>query len=437
MRSRHELGRRFGAGRLAAVAVGTIALGAVAAVAWKASITGSAQGPALSGTIGSPAPPASDARLVITPRQDRMSAAPDRGITVRAVQGTIRSVHVRTDGDPVTGKLSHGRTRWHSAWALDTATSYTVRATAVDASGRAVTATTSFRTLTPKETFSTQIFEGYHRSYGVGMPVILQFSRPIENKRTVERSLQLWTSHPISGAWYWDGDQTLYFRPRTYWRPQTQVRFVGHLNGIQGAPGVYGVHTLTQSFHIGRSLIAVGDTQTHHVQIYLDKKPYAVWPMSSGRPGDDTPDGTYLTIDKSNPEDMVGPGYNIEVPWSVRFTWSGDFMHDAYWSVNQQGFENVSHGCVNLSPANAEWYYKHADPGDPVTITGSPKAGTWGNGWTVWFLGWRDLVAGNALHEAVRVGPKGSVFVKPSTLPPVQAKAPLRAPRPGNSDASS
>ena len=43
---------------------------------------------------------------------------------------------------------------------------------------------------------------------------------------------------------------------------------------------------------------------------------------------------------------MTGPGYSLSVPWSVRFTFSGDYYHDAYWSVGEQGFENVSHGCV-------------------------------------------------------------------------------------------
>jgi lipoprotein-anchoring transpeptidase ErfK/SrfK len=48
---------------------------------------------------------------------------------------------------------------------------------------------------------------------------------------------------------------------------------------------------------------------------------------------------------------MSGPGYtDFAVPYSVRFTWSGDYMHDAYWSVGEQGYTDVSHGCVNLSP---------------------------------------------------------------------------------------
>ena len=129
---------------------------------------------------------------------------------------------------------------------------------------------------------------------------------------------------------------------------------------------------------------------------------------------------------------MKGPGYDIQVPWSVRFTWSGDYLHDAYWSVGEQGFANVSHGCVNLSPAHAKTYYQLAVPGDPVTISGSPRGGTWDNGWTVWFLSWPKLLRGSALHEAVRAGPNGSTFVDPASLRPSRAKPPLGAPRPRN-----
>ncbi len=384
----------------------------------------------------SPTPILPTAHLSIRPANGARSVKPRSGITVRVAGGRIVGVAVRTTGDPVSGTLSSHDTAWRSRWALDVATRYTVRATAHDASGRTVTKTSTFRTLTPRRTFATQIFEAHNQSYGVGMPIILSFSSPITDRRAVERSLMLWTSKRVVGAWYWDGAATLYFRPRTYWPPHTRVRLVAHLNGIEGAPGVYGAHTLTQSFVIGRSLIAVANTATHRVRIYLKRRVFADWPISSGRPGDDTPNGTYLTIEKQNPADMVGPGYNIEVPWSVRFTWSGDYLHDAYWSVGEQGFTNVSHGCVNLSPANAQTYYQLAVPGDPVTITGSPRGGTWDNGWTVWFLRWRELLHGSALHKAVRVGPQGSTFVRPGSLRRSKAKAPLGAPRPGNANAA-
>jgi lipoprotein-anchoring transpeptidase ErfK/SrfK len=376
----------------------------------------------------------SAARLGIRPADGVSDADPGKGISVRVTQGTIANVIVRTPADPVQGRLARGDTRWHSIGALNTDARYTVVATAVDRDGRTVRARSTIRTLDPARTFDTHIFQGYGKTYGVGMPVILTFSRPIIRKAAVERSLELRTSEPVVGAWFWDGDQTLYFRPRTYWPAHTQVHFVGHLDGLEGAPGVYGVHTLTQRFEIGRSLIAVANTVTHRVRIYLDRRLFGDWPMSAGRPGDDTPNGTYLTMDRSNPERMVGPGYDIEVPWSVRFTNSGNFLHDAYWSVGDQGFDNVSHGCVNLSPEHAETYYKLAAQGDPVTISGSPTAGTWGDGWTVWFLTFEQLVRGSALHRAVRAGPHGSVFVDPDTLPPLRARPPLGTSRPGNAN---
>jgi len=189
------------------------------------------------------------------------------------------------------------------------------------------------------------------------------------------------------------------------------VSFTGHLDGVRAGPGVYGHHTLTQTFTIGSSLIVKASTSEHFMNVYRDGKLFAHWPISTGRPGDDTPNGEYLTIEKSNPVDMVGPGYNIEVPWSVRFTWSGDYLHDAYWSVGEQGFTNVSHGCVNMSPADAEIFYNMAVPGDPVKITGSPRPGQWDNGWTMWFLPWSQWLHGSAVHQAVRAGPAGSSFV--------------------------
>jgi len=198
---------------------------------------------------------------------------------------------------------------------------------------------------------------------------------------------------------------------------------------------MYDTHTLTQTFHIGAALVAVGNTRTHRTQIYYNGKLRYNWPISSGRPGDDTPNGSYLAIEKANPVEMKGTGYDLWVPWSVRFTFSGDYYHDAYWSVGQQGFDNVSHGCVNLSPAHAETYYSLSVPGDPITIVGSPRAGTWDNGWTEWFLSWPRYLRGSALHQAVQAGPAGSTFVDPSSLPGSTATAPLQTAPAGNSSA--
>ncbi|MBO0777190.1 MAG: L,D-transpeptidase, partial [Actinobacteria bacterium] len=114
------------------------------------------------------------------------------------------------------------------------------------------------------------------------------------------------------------------------------------------------------------------------------------------------------------------------------FTWSGNYIHDAYWSVAQQGVVNVSHGCVNTSPAHSEIYYNLARPGDPVTVIGSPAAGQWDDGWTPWFLTWKHLLQGSATHMAVRVGHRGSTLVNPATVGGFTNTSKLRGAKPGN-----
>jgi lipoprotein-anchoring transpeptidase ErfK/SrfK len=377
--------------------------------------------------------------LRITPADGSHGAKPSDGVTVTAVKGKVTNVSVRTSGDAVSGSLAADGKSWHSTGNLGVSQSYTVTATGTAPGGEKITKTSTFRTLTPAQTFTTHIFEGYKQTYGVGIPIMLTFSRPITNKAAVERSLELTTSKPVVGAWYWDGDQQLDFRPRDYWPAYTTVSFTGHLDGVEGAKGVYGTHNLTQTFDIGRSLIAVASTTTHKTQIYLNGKLAYQWPISTGRASLPTPDGTYLSVEKGNPVRMVGGGpagsaghYDELVNYAVRFTYSGDYYHSAPWSVVNQGTSNVSHGCVNLPPAAAQTYYNMSIPGDPITVTASTAAGKWDDGWTQWFLSWPKYLKGSATGEAVQAGPQGSTFVDPSSLPASTASAPLGTSAAGN-----
>jgi len=90
------------------------------------------------------------------------------------------------------------------------------------------------------------------------------------------------------------------------------------------------------------------------------------------------------------------PGYYKEkVDLDLRISNDGEFVHSAPWSVGQQGSSNVSHGCVNLSPANARWFYDRFNIGDVVEITnsGGPKLpiwdtyGDWEVPWSAWQAG--------------------------------------------------
>jgi len=382
------------------------------------------------------------AELKITPANGSHDVDPSGGISVTAAEGKVTNVTVRTSGDPVSGQPSDGGKTWHSTWTLDASQTYTVTAAGTGTGGSKITTTSTFRTLSPAQTFSSEIYEGSDQTYGVGMPIMLIFSQPITNKAAVERSLELTTSKPVIGAWYWDGDEHLDFRPRDYWPAYTTVSFDGHLNGVEGAKGVYGNADLTQTFEIGRSLVAVASTTTHFTQIYLNGERIYQWPVSTGRSSLPTPDGTYVSVQKNNPVRMIGGGapgsagyYNELVYYAVRFTFSGDYYHSAPWSVVDQGTTNVSHGCVNLPPADAETYYNMSIPGDPITVTNSTAAGKWDDGWTEWFLPWSQYLQGSALDEAVEAGPQGSTFVGPSSLPTDTGTAPLQTSAAGNFNA--
>jgi lipoprotein-anchoring transpeptidase ErfK/SrfK len=382
-------------------------------------------------------PAAATTQVSISPANGATDLHPGSGITVTARHGRLSHVTVTTGGSAVPGVLAAGGSAWHSQWPLETSAHYTVTATAVGAGGKSVTETSSFATFTPSRTYSVMIYEGYRQVYGVGMPILLKFSRPVTRRSAraaVERAMEIHTSKPVVGAWYWlDGYRELDFRPRNYWPAHTHVSFTGHFDGLAIAPGVYGTANLTQQFTIGNSLIVVASTARHYMKVWYKGKLLGNWPISTGQPRYPTANGTYLTIDKHNPTLMTGPGYkNFPVPYAVRFTWSGNYIHDAYWSVAQQGVVNVSFGCVNVAPAQAKLYYELAHPGDPVTIIGSPAAGQWLNGWTDWFLTWQQVLKRSAIPMAVEVGPGGSRFVSPSAVPGKVLTSILHGSRPGN-----
>src|SRR5258708_9474744 len=296
------------------------AAGVLAAACTSAGRSGTS-GSGAGSTSGKSPPLASPAPLSFTPASGATGADPSKGITVRAAKGTIKSVTVTGSGltgdRAVSGTFNSSRTSWHSNWTLPVAKTLTVNAVAAGSGGHQVTQTSTFKTLDPPQTFTTHIFEGYKQQYGVGMPLRRTFSQPIKTRAAVERSLSITTSKPVVGAWYWDNSQTLAFRPRDYWPAHTTVSFVGHLDGVKAAPGLYGMHTLTQQFSIGRSLIVVASAAKHHMKLYRDGKLFARWPISTGPPGKDTPNGTYLTIYKRNPRLMQRPASQLPVPRSA------------------------------------------------------------------------------------------------------------------------
>jgi lipoprotein-anchoring transpeptidase ErfK/SrfK len=93
--------------------------------------------------------------------------------------------------------------------------------------------------------------------------------------------------------------------------------------------------------------------------------------VSTGRPGFETPTGTWYVNTKLLSQTMSGciQGecyYVPDVPWVMYFTDWGHALHGTYWHNN---FGHVmSHGCVNLPLDFAEWLYYWTPIGTPVVI---------------------------------------------------------------------
>ena len=354
---------------------------------------------------------------------------PDLGINVSVADGTLSSVVVTSgSGKAVPGLPEPDGAAWHTTWALAPSQAYRVTVVAVNAQGRKTVATGAFRTMTPRRTFSASITLGMHQVFGVGMPIMVTFTHPVTDRAAVERALEIRSSKPVIGAWYWMSNSEVWFRTKRYWPAHTRVWFEAHLKGVRGAPGVYGDANLTRQFRIGNSLIAIASAASHHMKVWYNGHFKGNWPISTGQPGLDTPNGHYLSFEMGNPVDMnsasfgVMPGdpgyYNVMVYDSVKFTADGDYVHSAPWSVGEQGYVNVSHGCVNVAPDTAAWYYNHSLLGDPISVVGSPAPPIWGDGWTIWFLSWRKLLDGSAARQAVLVDSTGSQFLSAATTSP-------------------
>ena len=102
---------------------------------------------------------------------------------------------------------------------------------------------------------------------------------------------------------------------------------------------------------------------------YDGDTPVFVTLFSSGRRKKDTPAALYrirskTAITKMAAEEREASHYEVsEVPWATRFR-SGLYFHAAYW--HDSFGTPKSHGCVNLSPADAKWVYDWTEPVMPA-----------------------------------------------------------------------
>jgi lipoprotein-anchoring transpeptidase ErfK/SrfK len=217
---------------------------------------------------------------------------------------------------------------------------------------------------------------------GVAHPVVVTFTAPVANRRLAERAIEVKSAPAMTGKFEWLDNDVVQWVPDRFWPAHSTVELsVGGLStNCQTGPAVVGVASISEhTFTVSIDGVEAGPPSAlpapHHRPHWGDA---GVFPASMGRPEYPTPVGTYTVLSKERSVTMdsstVGipvdapDGYLLTVDYAVRFTDRGLFVHSAPWAVNSLGYENVSHGCISLSPEDAEWYYDTANVGDPVIV---------------------------------------------------------------------
>jgi lipoprotein-anchoring transpeptidase ErfK/SrfK len=369
---------------------------------------------ASSSAPSSPAPEPPEVSLSLADGATDVPPSAPLEITVEGGELADVSV-VATGGAAVQGAVAGGTGgapfTWTAEEPLAYDTVYTVTATATNDGSAEAEATADFTTVTPDALFTPSIGPLDGTVVGVGMPIRVFFDQPVPDgmKAQVERNLEVTSSNPTDGVWSWINETEVHFRPSEYWPANTEVTLEANLYGVEVAEGVWGEVDRVIDFSIGERHVSVADAGAHTMKVYDGDQLVQTFPMSAGGPEFPSRNGPHVVTELNRERVMDSStygvpvdspnGYRTPVEHAVRLSNNGEFVHGAPWSVAQQGRENVSHGCINLSPERAEWFFTFSQPGDVVEIVNSqgPTLSAADGDIYDWAISWADWQAGSAL----------------------------------------
>jgi lipoprotein-anchoring transpeptidase ErfK/SrfK len=340
--------------------------------------------------------------LTAVPIPGATEASLDKPVTISVTEGTLSAVSVSAPDGPLAGKLTPDATSWASTGTLVPSTTYQVAATVVDTSGGTTPQQWEFTTGGPSIVFKATLSPGDNATVGVGMPVVVKLSVAVApaDRAAFVKHLTVTSSPAQNGAWRWFSDKELHWRPAVYWTAGTKVTVKAAVAGYNAGGGAWGVKDVTTNYSIGDAHVSKVDTQTHQMAVTNNGAVVKMFPVSTGNTKYPTKSGIHVTNEKLRTTTMdsatVGiprnspDGYYETVEWNVRISNSGEFVHAAPWSVDSQGRANVSHGCVNASPTDAEWFYNFSWTGDVVEVVGSPEQLEPTNGIGDWQIPWAN-----------------------------------------------
>jgi lipoprotein-anchoring transpeptidase ErfK/SrfK len=397
----------------AIAALGGLALltgcGAANGANWQAAGTAPGQKTPPAAAITAPASGATD---VSTATELSLSGTdPKSTVTLTDAAGTAVPGALRADGSTwVPG----AQLKWNTAYTASVATPGR-------SEGKKVTFTTMskpdnlVRVSTPLEDDAV---------YGVAMPLVVRFEEavPKDQRAAVEKRLFVTSTPAQRGAWNWFDGTEVHFRPAEYWQEGTKLSVRIATGGLPLGGHAYGGSDVTVQASIGDKVLMVTDNNTKTMTVTRHDQVVRTIPVSLGKASKPSSSGNMVVMTKAQSELFVGtdPGdeYRTTVYWTQRLTIGGEYIHAAPWSEGDQGHNNVSHGCTNVSTENAKWLFGITHVGDPVIVknTGSPLE--WGNGYTDWDRSFDDYVKGSALPPPPAASPA------PSTAPSAATPSP-------------
>lgn len=223
-------------------------------------------------------------------------------------------------------------------------------------------ATSSAGVTTPTDVVDVHPAAG--ATVGVAHPVVVTFAGPIAPRAAAEQTIKFTSPATPSGTFTWLNDRVLQWDPDGFWPAHSTITVTAG-----------GAKT---SFETGAAVVGVADISAHTFTVSIDGQVAREMPASMGKPRFPTPVGSFSVLRKEAVVVMdsrtIGiplddpEGYKLTVENAVRITNGGVYVHSAPWSTGSQGYANVSHGCINLGPDNAAWYFDMVSVGDPVIV---------------------------------------------------------------------
>ncbi|MGW4370457.1 L,D-transpeptidase [Nocardia takedensis] len=347
------------------------------------------------------------AQVEFDPGDGSDGVSPIAPVSVRVEEGVIDQVALtNAAGKAVTGELSPDKRGYRVTEPLGYDAAYTWSGSVTGTDGKQVPIEGKFSTLAPRRTTAATINIGDGQEVGIAAPIILQFNAPIEDKAAAEKAFTVTTDPPTAGSWAWlpddNGGARAHWRPEKYWVPGTSVHVGAKLYGVDLGEGEYGDSDLTSDFRIGRSQIVKADAPSHRMQVVRDGQTIFDFAVSYGEGNEArnvTRSGVHVVTEKYEDFLMSNPPFyeNVRERWAVRISNNGEFIHANPESLSAQGSANVTNGCINLSPGDAQAYFPTALYGDPVEVTGTSIALSAADGdlydWTIDQGTWASMSA--------------------------------------------